>query len=73
MAKTLKLGDLAKQIQETQEALSAATTVEKFKEDGSTVAADPQSVQDAIAALKAAERVLARACQAGVFGVKVGP
>ena len=71
MAKTLKLGDLAKQIQETQQALSAATKVEKVKEDGSTVAVDPQSVKDAIAALKDAEKMLARTCQAGVFGVKV--
>ena len=74
MPRTLKLKDVAKQIKDTENALKAATKVEKLKADGSVGAqANPQNVKDAVKALKSADQMLRRVCQQGVFGVKVSP
>ena len=48
--------------------------MEKLKQDGTVGAVtNPQNVDDAVAALKDANKMLRRVCQQGVFGVKVSP
>ncbi len=74
MPRTLKLKKLADQITDIHTALDAATKVEKLKQDGTVGAVtNPQNVDDAVAALKDANKMLRRVCQQGVFGVKVSP
>jgi len=73
MPKTLKLGVLAKRIQDLEATLAHATTVESIEADGTTKKVSKAKLTAAIAALKNADTKLSRVCQQGVFGVKVSP